>query len=47
MAREIGLMVVLVPVALQERDASFRKSGPSNYIKLVSDGVTSTGKTDN
>ena len=36
-AREIGLMIVLVPVALQERDPSFRKSGPSNDIKLVSD----------
>ena len=37
MAREIGLMIVLVPVALQERDPSFRKSGPSNDIKLVRD----------
>jgi len=36
-AREIGLMIVFVPVALQELDPSFRKCDPSNDIKLVSD----------
>ena len=37
MATRIGLMIVLVPVALQEWDPPFHKSGPSNDIKLVSD----------